>query len=102
MSELIAVLLVGAGTYFSRSIFIVLLATREIPGRVRTVLQFVAPAVLSALVVAVLPQESGRLDVGLPELLALGVGAVVARATRNHVYTLLAGMCVFLIATRLT
>lgn len=95
MSALVAMIAVGIGTYLSRSVFILALANRRIPDAVLVALQFVAPAVLSALVVALLIDESGEVAVGIPELAAFLVGGAVAYRTRNHVYTLIAGMGVF-------
>jgi len=95
MSALFATLVVGLGTYLSRAVFILALANRRIPEAVMLPLQFVAPAVLSALVVAVLIDESGSVAIGIPELAAFAVGTAVAWRSRNHVYTLIAGMGVF-------
>lgn len=95
MSALVATLIVGLGTYLSRAIFILALANRRIPESVLVPLQFVAPAVLSALVVALLIDHDGSVAIGVPELAAFAAGAVVAWRTRNHVYTLVAGMGVF-------
>lgn len=86
---------VGLGTYLSRSVFILALANRKIPDAVLVPLQFVAPAVLAALVVALLINDDGSVAIGVPELSAFAVGAAVAYTTRNHVYTLFAGMGMF-------
>lgn len=95
MSALVAMVVVGLGTYLSRSVFILALANRKIPDAVLVPLQFVAPAVLSALVVALLIDGDGSVAIGVPELAAFVVGAAVAYGTRNHIYTLFAGMGVF-------
>lgn len=95
MTALVATLVVGLGTYLSRSVFILALANRKIPDAVLVPLQFVAPAVLAALVVALLINDDGSVAIGLPELSAFAAGAAVAYTTRNHVYTLFAGMGVF-------
>ena len=95
MTALIAIVVVGLGTYMSRAIFIVALANRTIPDSVLVALQFVAPAVLSALVVALLINEDGSVAIGIPELSAFAVGTLVAYRSRNHIYTLVAGMGVF-------
>ncbi|MGC2241172.1 MAG: AzlD domain-containing protein [Acidimicrobiia bacterium] len=92
MTELLAVVVVGVGTYFSRSIFILSLAKRRIPDSILVTLQFVAPAVLASLVVALLIDDQGKVAVGIPELAAFLIGGVVAYRTRNHIWTLLAGM----------
>jgi branched-subunit amino acid transport protein len=95
VTALIAIAVVGLGTYLSRAVFILALANRRIPEAVLVPLQFVAPAVLSALVVALLINDDGSVAIGVPELSAFVVGAAVAWGTRNHVYTLVAGMGVF-------
>lgn len=95
MPALIAMVVVGIGTYASRSVFILALANRKIPEAVLVALQFVAPAVLSALVVALLIADDGSVAIGVPELSAFAVGGVTAYKTRNHIYTLIAGMTVY-------
>ncbi len=95
MSPLVAILIVGIGTYASRAVFIVALADRAIPPRVLQALEYVGPAVLSALVVALMIDGDGQVDIGVPELAAFVVGAFEAWKARNLVYTLLAGMAAF-------
>lgn len=95
MTAFIATLVVGIGTYLSRSIFILALAKRRIPDGVLVSLQFVAPAVLGALVVALLIGEDGSVAIGIPEVTALAVGAFTTYRTRNHILTLIVGMTVF-------
>lgn len=95
MTAFLATVIVGVGTYLSRSIFILALARRRIPDSVLVALQFVAPAVLGALIVALLIDESGAVAVGVPEVAALAVGALVTYKTRNHILTLVLGMSVF-------
>jgi branched-subunit amino acid transport protein len=101
MTALVATLIVGLGTYFSRSSFILALAKRRIPDPVLVALQFVAPAVLASLVVALLIDEDGGVAIGPPEILGFVVAGVVARLTKNHILTLVAGMGVFWIARAL-
>lgn len=95
MIVFLATVVVGIGTYLSRSIFILALARRRIPDPVLVALQFVAPAVLGALIVALLIDEDGSVAIGIPEVVALAVGAGVAYRTRNHILTLVVGMAVF-------
>lgn len=95
MTALFAIVVVGLGTYLSRSMFILALARRKIPESVLVPLQFVAPAVLSALVVALLINDDGNVAIGVPELSAFAVGAGTAYGSRNHVYTLVASMGVY-------
>lgn len=95
MSTFIATLVAGAGTYLSRSVFVLALARRRIPDAVLVTLQFVAPAVLGALVVTLLIDESGSVAIGIPEVTALAVGGAVTYKTRNHILTLAVGMTVY-------
>ena len=101
MTDFLAIVAVGIGTYFSRAVFIIALANRTIPPRVLQALQYVAPAVLSALIVALLIDADGNVQIGLPEATALVAGGFVAHRTRNHLYTLIAGMAVFWIVRAL-
>lgn len=95
MSAFIATLVVGIGTYASRALFILALAKRRIPDGVLLALQFVAPAVLASLIIALLIDDTGAVALGVPELVALVIGGGVAFRTRNHILTLVAGMTVF-------
>lgn len=95
MTAFIATLIVGIGTYASRSIFILALAKRRIPKSVLMALQFVAPAVLGALIIALLIDEAGSVSIGVPEVAALVVGGAVTHRTRNHILTLVIGMTAY-------
>lgn len=95
MSDFLAIVLVGIGTYSSRAVFIVALADREIPPRILRALDYVGPAVLSSLVVVLMIDDGGSVAVGLPEAAALVTGAGVAWKTRNLIYTVVAGMAAF-------
>ena len=101
MTILLATVVVGLGTYLSRSVFILALARRRIPDTVLVSLQFVAPAVLGALVIALLIDDDGSVAIGIPELTALIFGGFVAHRTRNHLLTLVIGMAVFWIGRAL-
>jgi branched-subunit amino acid transport protein len=95
MTDFLAIVAVGVGTYVSRGIFILALANKRIPDPVLVALQFVAPAVLGALIVALLIDSDGNVAIGVPEASAFVVGGAVAYKTRNHILTLFAGMGVF-------
>jgi branched-subunit amino acid transport protein len=95
MIDFAAIAVVGVGTYLSRSGFILALADRRIPDPVLVSLQFVAPAVLSALVIALLIDDQGSVAIGIPETAAFIAGGAVAYRTRNHIFTLVLGMTVF-------
>jgi len=98
MTAFLAVLVVGVGTYLTRASFIVGLADRRIPHRVSRGLEFVGPAVLAALVVTLLVDESGRVAAGVPEVAGLVAGAVVGLRTRRVLWVVLAGMSTFWLA----
>jgi branched-subunit amino acid transport protein len=102
MTTFLAILVTGLGTYLSRSIFILSLANRRIPPMVRAALEYVAPAVLGALVVTMLVTPEGKIALGYAEVLALATAGAVALRTRNHILTLVAGMAVFWIVRTIT
>lgn len=102
MTTFLATLVVGIGTYLSRAIFIIALAKKRIPDGVLLALQFVAPAVLASLVIALLIDDNGAVALGTPELAGLVIGGGVAFKTRNHILTLLAGMAAFWLVGALT
>lgn len=95
MTTLFAILVTGLGTYASRAIFIVALARRTIPRPVTRAMEYVGPAVLSALIVTLLLDPDGGLALGVPELAALLCVALLARVTRNHLLSVVAAMAVF-------
>lgn len=95
MTNFAAILIVGVGTYFFRSVFIVGVADRTVPPNLVRALEFVAPAVLSALVVSLLVGESGSVEAAVPEIAALLAGGVTGWKARNLIYTVVAGMGVF-------
>jgi len=102
MTTFLATVIVGLGTYLSRSVFILALARKTIPDSVLLILQFVAPAVLGALVIALSTDEGGSVAIGLPELSAFAVGGWITHKTRNHILTLVVGMSVYWIVGALT
>jgi branched-subunit amino acid transport protein len=95
VTTFVATLIAGVGTYLSRSVFILALAKRRIPKSALVALEFVAPAVLGALIVALLIDDSGAVAIGIPEASALAVGGFMAYRTRNHILTLVVGMTVY-------
>ena len=99
MTAIVSIVLVGLGTYACRAVFILVFADRKIPASLQRMLQYVAPATLSALVMTFLINEEGFLLVGNPELAGLLSAAVIAYVTRNHIYTLAAGLATLLILT---
>jgi branched-subunit amino acid transport protein len=102
MTTFLAIMFTGVGTYLSRSIFILSLANRRIPPMVRAALEYVAPAVLGALVITMLITPEGKVALGYAEVPALVIAGVVALRTRNHILTVVAGMAVFWIVRTIT
>jgi branched-subunit amino acid transport protein len=98
MNVLLAILVVGLGTYFCRAVFIIALANRRIPPVVRLAMEHVGPAVMAALVVSMLLGPTGELAAGPAEALALAGAAVVAWKTRNHLLTLAVAMAALWLA----
>lgn len=94
MSAFLAVLVVGVGTFISRAVFIVGLARRTIPPAVLRVLEFVGPATLAALIVAMMISD-GRVQAGAPEVGGLAAASLVGLRTRNLTLILVAGMGVY-------
>ncbi len=95
MSVLLAIVVVGIGTYAMRAVFIVALAQRSFPVLALRTLEYVAPAVMGALIVSMLTTSEGAVDVGIPEIAGLASAALVAARTRNQIYALLSAMTVF-------
>ena len=94
LSALLAILAVGLGTFVSRAIFIIGLARRTIPAPVLRALEYVGPATLSALIVAMMIDD-GRVSAGPPEVAGLAVAVVVGLRVSNLTVILLAGMGAF-------
>jgi branched-subunit amino acid transport protein len=102
MNIMIAIALTGIGTYACRALFIVALAGARFPPRAMRALEYVAPAVMASLVVSMLTTPAGQLGVGTSEVAGLGLAVLVAATTRNHIYTLLAGMLAFWVVGAIT
>jgi branched-subunit amino acid transport protein len=101
VSDLLATVVVGVGSYVLRAVFIVTLAKRRIPEIVLVALEYVGPAVLGALIVALLTDSEGNVQIGVPEVAAFIGGGVVAWRTRSHIWTLIGGMIVCWLARAL-
>jgi branched-subunit amino acid transport protein len=95
VGDFLATAVVGLGTYLFRAVFIVALAKRRIPEVVLVGLKYVGPAVLGALIVALLTDSEGNVQIGIPEVAAFVAGGFVAHRTRSHIWTLFAGMAVY-------
>ncbi len=95
MTVALAILLTGIGTYLFRALFIVALADRRFPPLAMRALEYVAPAVMGALIVSMLTSPQGEVQIQAPEMLGLAAAALVAWRSRNHTLTLLAAMATF-------
>lgn len=87
-----AVVSVGLITYASRAGLIVFLADRPLPPHFTRALRYVGPAVLSALAVNLIAGGQGVDGIETEELIAIGVGVIVAATVRNLIASLAAGM----------
>jgi branched-subunit amino acid transport protein len=92
---LLAIVLTGIGTYLTRAVFIVALGERTIPRPVEQALEYVGPAVLAALVVTLMIDETGTFALGVPEVAALVVGGLMAWRVRSLLAVVAAGMAAF-------
>jgi len=92
---LLAIVLTGIGTYAMRAVFLLTVSTRPFPPRALKMLEYVAPAVMGALVISMLIDGSGAIQMGSPELAGLVTAALLAARTRNHILALAAAMSVF-------
>lgn len=95
MTAFLVIVVVGLGTYLMRSAFILALADRELPGWAASALNYVAPAVIAALVVSLLTTPEGVIEVGLAEGAGLAAAGLAGWRTRNVLACLAAGMAVF-------
>ena len=95
MTALLTIFCVGLVGYAMRAIFIVSLAKHSFPPLALRLLEYVAPAVMGALVMTMLTGPEGALVVGIPELAGLILAAVVVARTRNVLAGLLAAMGIF-------
>jgi branched chain amino acid efflux pump len=95
MSAVLAIVVIGIGTYLERLSFIGFIGDRSLPDWTLLPLRYVAPAVFAALVAPTVLLQDGRLSV-LPgsnaEPLATLVALAVAWRTRNVLATVAAGM----------
>lgn len=101
MNIWLVILLGGALTFGMRMSFIFLFGRIEIPEVVKRGLQFVPPAVLSAIIAPVLFMPKNTLDIHWNNyrLLAGVIAVFVAWRTKNTLLTILSGMAALLIFT---
>lgn len=91
----VAIIVTGIGSYLMRAFFIFALARYAFPPSLLRALEYVAPAVMGALVVSMLTNSDGELVAGLPEVIGLMAAALVAKLTGNHILSLVTGMLTF-------
>jgi branched-subunit amino acid transport protein len=89
----------GGVTFGIRLSFIAFIGNRDISPRVRSVLRFVPPSVLSAIIFQEMLIRNGALDLspGNPRLAAGLAAGLVAWRTKNVLLTITAGMAVLLL-----
>ena len=94
MTNVLIVLTVGLGTYLTRLSFIGLVGSRQLPETIRRGLEYIAPAVLAALVFPALIRPEGVADLtpGNVRLIAGIVAEVVAWRTRSIAATTIVGL----------
>ncbi len=92
---LLTIFLMGLGSYAMRAIFILALSGKTFPPLALRALEYVAPAVMAALVMTMLVSPGGDPVPALREVAGLGTAAVVALLTRNHIYVLITAMGVY-------
>ena len=90
------VILVSAGmlTYAMRLSFILLVGKKEIPKNIKMGLQFVPPAVLTAIILPEVLYQGEIIQLGFNNyrLLAAILASIVAWKTKNAILTVLIGM----------
>lgn len=90
---MLAVIVVGVGTYATRSSFILLLANRTLPPLLQRAVRNVGPAVLAALVATLLVGERGVAGLAPSiELLALTLACLASWRTKSVIPGLVVGM----------
>lgn len=96
MSELIAYTVVGVGTYFMRSGFILASGEATMPPLVTQALRFVGPAVLSALIAVSIADGGGiaAFVSARPETLGMVAAIAIALWRRNVILTVTVGIAV--------
>ena len=91
----LSIILTGIGSYTLRAFFIFALSRYAFPPLLLRALEYVAPAVMAALVISMLTTQGGALTAGVSEGVGLICAALVARITGNHILSLTAGMMSF-------
>ncbi len=97
MKSDIFLVILGAGmaTYLTRFPLMILSGKREIPSWLVKLMNFIAPAVLTALIVPVILIKQGQLDVSLSNeyIIAAIITAGVAFFSKNMLASVITGIC---------
>ena len=93
-TDLLIVVVIGAGTYLTRLSFVAVFARSGVPQWLRAPLRYVAPAVLAAIVAPAVIAPDGVVDVSTtnPKFLAGALALLVAIRTKSVAWTIVTGM----------
>jgi branched-subunit amino acid transport protein len=97
----IAVVLVAFGTWAMRASLVVLFGRVDVPPLLARAFRYVAPSAMAALSIPAFIAPSGGLQVSPPHLLAALAGGLVAWRFHSFLGTLVVGLAVFAVLTRL-
>lgn len=97
MSENIILIVIGAGlaTYFTRFPLMVLSGNKHLPEWLRKYMNYIAPAVLTALIAPSIFYRQGKLDLSLNNdyLIAAVITGLAAYFTKNMLAAVVTGLC---------
>lgn len=97
MTDIAIIVTIGVGTYLLRLSFIGILGSRTMPDWAMVPLQYVAPAVLAALVAPAVLMRDNSIDlspVTNPRALAALIALLIAWKTKSVAAVIVAGMAV--------
>ncbi len=97
MMNVAIVFIIGIGTYLIRLSFVAAVGRKTVPEWAMVPLQFVAPAVLAALVAPAVLLQNGRFDLAPstnPRALAALIAILVAWKTKNTALVIIVGMSI--------
>jgi branched-subunit amino acid transport protein len=96
MTVWLIMIALAVGTFLIRISFIILFNNREVHPLIARALRFVPASILSALVIPQILTRNNSLRISLanPQLIAGVIAAVVAWRTKNVPFTILSGMVV--------
>ncbi|WP_069998076.1 AzlD domain-containing protein [Cellulosilyticum sp. I15G10I2] len=97
MSIKLIVIILGAGlaTYFTRFPLLVISGNREIPPRVTKFMSYIAPAVLTSLIVPAIFIKQGHIDISFNNnyIVASVITALSAYCSKNMLLSVITGIC---------